>query len=81
MMYMWTICIYIVKLVNLLFSVWFATGYIHSGEIKIFISALRRSRRASSDDVLSVTNFFPTLRRLALFIIVMCQVFWFGSIG
>ena len=28
---------FIVKLVNLLFSVCFATGYIHSGEIKIFI--------------------------------------------
>jgi len=27
---------FIVKLVNLLFSVCFATGYIHSGEIRIF---------------------------------------------
>jgi len=28
----------IVKLINLLFSVCFATGYIHSGEIKVFIN-------------------------------------------
>jgi len=31
--------IFILKLVNLLFSVCFATGYIHSGEIQIFIEA------------------------------------------
>jgi len=37
MLYMF---IFIGKLVNLLFSVCFATGYIHSGEIKIFNSAL-----------------------------------------
>jgi len=29
---------FIVKLINLLFSVCFATGYIHSGKIKIFTS-------------------------------------------
>jgi len=45
--------IFIVKLVNLLFSVRFATGYIHSGEIKIFNTwttiewiAIRRSKHA-----------------------------------
>ena len=30
--------VFIVKLVNLLFSVCFAAGYIHFGEIKIFTS-------------------------------------------
>ena len=38
---MLTINIFIVKLVNLLFSVCIATGYIHSGEIKIFKTAER----------------------------------------
>ena len=36
--------IFIVKLVNLLFSVCFATGYIHSGEIKIFKVYTRTKR-------------------------------------
>jgi len=35
MLFMWT-TIYIVKLINFLFSVSFATGHIHSGEIEIF---------------------------------------------
>jgi len=36
--------IFIVKLVNLLFSVCFVTGYIHSGEIKIFKVYTRTKR-------------------------------------
>jgi len=37
MLYMWTIYIYsLIKLIHLLFSVYFAAGYIHYGEIKIF---------------------------------------------
>jgi len=38
MLYKLTIYIFTVKLVNLLCSVCFATGYIHSGEMKIIIS-------------------------------------------
>jgi len=55
MLYMFTIYtfVFIVKLVNLLFVVCFATGYIHSGEIQIFTSD--RVRVSTTHNTISST--------------------------
>ena len=54
MLYMLTVR-FIVKLFNLLFFVSFATGYIHSGEIKIFNAPRKTVRYA--DHILVYTIF------------------------
>jgi len=64
---------FIVKLINLLFSVCFATGYVHSGEINIFkSSSIVLPFRQNSDTDGQRAMAYTTLAQRRAVKIVLC---------